>query len=133
MCSWCEPVYQWLWENIWQSVSQWATDLMRRCTRQRCRWSCLCCNKWFCWIVAILVLIVVFLLVVIATIVVTIVCGICYIVCLLLCLGGVVLTGGKSDFTACVDTRCSGNESSTEVEPHVDPERIPGGTVAGPR
>jgi hypothetical protein len=43
----CHDVSEWVEENVSQPV--------QRCVEQDCNWWCLCCNKWFCFIVWILV------------------------------------------------------------------------------
>jgi hypothetical protein len=39
----CHDVSDWVEENVLQPVEQ--------CVEQDCNWWCLCCNKWFCFIV----------------------------------------------------------------------------------
>ncbi|HVC91114.1 MAG TPA: hypothetical protein VND66_10890 [Acidobacteriaceae bacterium] len=45
--------------NIWTSVLvpiwTWWVNTWKQCTQQSCNWWCLCCNKWFCWVVLIIV------------------------------------------------------------------------------
>lgn len=49
--------------DLYQSVTKW----WQECSRQSCRWWCLCCNKWLCWIALIIcyVLVTIWLLVVV--------------------------------------------------------------------
>ena len=43
----CHDVTEWITENVQQPV--------QRCIEQDCNWWCLCCNKWFCFIVWVIV------------------------------------------------------------------------------
>ncbi len=43
----CHDVSEWVEENVSQPVE--------RCVEQDCNWWCACCNKWFCFIVWVLV------------------------------------------------------------------------------
>ena len=69
----CTEVGRWITENIEEPVEQffettkqqctetrrqietWREQQERRCREQECNWWCLCCNKWFCWLVTVLV------------------------------------------------------------------------------
>lgn len=46
----CHDVGQWVEENISQQL--------QKCVEQDCNWWCLCCNKWFCFLVWVIVTIV---------------------------------------------------------------------------
>src|SRR5262249_46817038 len=75
----CDEIRKWIEDNIEQSLEQWKADALRKCTEasswveeirqevetwrrsvvqqcleQPCVWICLCCNKWFCWLVELL-------------------------------------------------------------------------------
>lgn len=86
MCFWCERVYSWLSRELWEPVRRWFIDTVRRCDRQPCNWWCLCCNKWFCWLVVLIATIIVFIVYIIIITIVTVVCGVCFIVCFVLCI-----------------------------------------------
>jgi len=43
----CHDISEWVEENVSQPV--------QRCVEQDCNWWCLCCNKWFCFIVWVIV------------------------------------------------------------------------------
>lgn len=74
----CLQIGQWISENVEKPVEQWFTSALSQCTQavtwleqvetdtetwlhqqisqcieQPCNWWCLCCNKWFCWILDI--------------------------------------------------------------------------------
>src|SRR5512141_274130 len=68
----CHDVGDWVSQNIQQQVEQ--------CKEQDCNWWCLCCNKWLCWIVTIIVEVVVWVLVTVGKWVVTLVCQIVTVV-----------------------------------------------------
>lgn len=72
----CENIGQWVEDKIWKPVEEWVSREERRCREQDCNWWCLCCNKWFCWIVTIIVKVVTWVLVTVLKWVVTLVCKI---------------------------------------------------------
>ena len=72
----CENIGQWVEEEVMQPFEEWASREERRCREQDCNWWCACCNKWFCWIVTIVVKVIVWVLVTILKWVVTLVCQI---------------------------------------------------------
>lgn len=121
MCGWCESVFEWIWDEFWSSVWRWVRDTIRRCNRQRCRWICGCCNRWLCWIAAIIVAIVALIVSLVLTIVAAVVCAICYIVCVILCLAGILF--GNTDPDACIEAWCQGLPRESDSEPRVDPQR----------
>jgi hypothetical protein len=139
MCGWCESLFEWIWDEFWSTAWTWARDTIRRCNRRRCRWICLCCNRWLCWIVAVLVAILAFILALIMTIVAVIVCAICYILCVLLCLLGILF--GNTDPESCIEAWCQGLPRQSDETPPVDPQKPgepgppggvdPGGALAG--
>jgi len=69
----CTEVGRWITENVEKPVEQfletikqqctetrrqietWRQQQEQRCREQECNWWCLCCNKWFCWLVTVLV------------------------------------------------------------------------------
>lgn len=50
----CTEARRWLEERRTE-IEEWRRTQERRCREQECQWLCLCCNKWFCWIVDVLV------------------------------------------------------------------------------
>lgn len=76
----CENIGQWVEEKVWQPVEEWVSREERRCREQKCKWWCACCNKWFCWIVSVVVKVVTWVLVTVVKWVVTLVCQIVTIV-----------------------------------------------------
>lgn len=76
----CENVKQWVEEKIWQPVEEWVSREERRCREQDCNWWCACCNKWFCWIVSVVVKIVTWVLITVGKWVVYLVCKIVTVV-----------------------------------------------------
>jgi hypothetical protein len=57
----CTEARRWL-EQRRREIEDWRQTQQKRCVEQSCQWLCLCCNKWFCWIVDILVRIVTILI-----------------------------------------------------------------------
>src|SRR5882672_9960356 len=45
----CHDIGSWVEQNVQQQVEQ--------CQEQDCNWWCLCCNKWFCFMIWVLVVI----------------------------------------------------------------------------
>ena len=50
----CTEARRWLEESR-REIEDWRRKQETRCREQPCQWLCLCCNKWFCWIVDLLV------------------------------------------------------------------------------
>ena len=59
----CEEIKRWFEEEVRQPVEQWTSREERRCREQSCNWWCLCCNKWFCWLVVLIVKVIVWIVV----------------------------------------------------------------------
>lgn len=79
-----EEVYRFYEEEVWKPIA----DRVRRCSRRRCKWWCACCNRWFCWLVAVISWILATITFVIAEVVATILCVgaslyclVCYFIC----------------------------------------------------
>ena len=70
----CKEVQDWVEEQIEQPVEQWENQLQQTCVEQDCNWWCLCCNKWLCWLVWVLVKVVVWVVVTVGKWVTRIVC-----------------------------------------------------------
>lgn len=76
----CEEVKEWFEEEVRQPVEQWTSREERKCKKRKCKWWCLCCNKWFCWLVVILVKIIVWIVVTVGKWVSYLVCKIVTVV-----------------------------------------------------
>lgn len=75
----CREIGQWITDNIERPLQQWFANALQQCTEatswfeerrteiesflttqeqrcreQKCEWLCLCCNKWFCWLVDVI-------------------------------------------------------------------------------
>jgi|FEC22Drversion2_1045045.scaffolds.fasta_scaffold00387_2 hypothetical protein len=50
----CTQAQHWL-EQVEQDLQSWLHTQQQRCSEQECNWGCLCCNKWFCWLIDVLV------------------------------------------------------------------------------
>jgi hypothetical protein len=74
MATFCHNVQDWIEENIEQPVDQWVERTEKRCAEQDCDWWCACCNKWFCWLVTLLVKVVVWIVVTVGKWVTRVVC-----------------------------------------------------------
>lgn len=72
----CDNIGQWVEQEVWQPVSEWVSQQQRQCREQSCNWWCACCNKWFCWIVTVIVEVVTWVIVTVLKWVVTLVCHI---------------------------------------------------------
>lgn len=128
MCRWCQTVYNWIEQKIWEPVRTWAVQLIEKCKKRKCKWYCLCCNKWLCWLVAILVLVVVWIVRLIMVLIITIVCIVCFVLCFLLCAAFWVFQ--RTPMDNCVDWCNTGKLKPWETEPRVDPQKPP--TEGGP-
>ncbi|MBI5352661.1 MAG: hypothetical protein HZB50_08510 [Chloroflexi bacterium] len=72
----CHEVSQWITDNIETPIENWVTQTETQCVAQPCNWWCLCCNKWFCFLVTLLVRVVTFIIVTVTRLVTVIVCEI---------------------------------------------------------
>lgn len=59
----CNEIKEWIEEQIEQPVERWLDQLQQTCQQQDCNWWCLCCNKWLCWLVWIVVKVVVWIVI----------------------------------------------------------------------
>ena len=50
----CTEARKWLEERR-NELESWRRSVTTQCAEQPCQWLCLCCNKWLCWILDILV------------------------------------------------------------------------------
>lgn len=51
----CREIQEWVEEEVERPIEEWERRQEERCRRQECNWWCLCCNKWFCWLVWVVV------------------------------------------------------------------------------
>jgi hypothetical protein len=72
----CEEMRRWVEEQVQQPVESWISQTERHCREQDCNWWCLCCNKWFCWLVTVVVRVVTWVVVTIGKWVAYLVCKI---------------------------------------------------------
>lgn len=70
----CKEIQEWIEEQIEKPIEEWENRQEQRCREQDCDWWCACCNKWFCWLVWVLVKIVRWVLVTVGKWVVRVVC-----------------------------------------------------------
>jgi len=70
----CHEVQDWVEEQIEQPVETWVNQLQEVCEEQECNWWCLCCNKWFCWLVWVVVKVVTWVIVTVGKWVTRLVC-----------------------------------------------------------
>jgi hypothetical protein len=76
----CKEVQDWVEQQIEQPIESWENQQEKRCAEQDCDWWCACCNKWFCWLVWILVKIVRWVLVTVGKWVARLVCEVVNII-----------------------------------------------------
>ena len=72
----CRQIDQWVEEQISQPIEDWISQTERRCAEQSCNWWCICCNKWFCWFVTVVVRVITWIVVTVGRWVATIVCDV---------------------------------------------------------
>ncbi|WP_434811842.1 hypothetical protein [Microbacterium sp. bgisy189] len=70
----CETMKRKIEEQVSKPIEDWVEKTEERCKKNKCKWWCACCNKWFCWLVTIVVRVVTW-------VVVTIVKWVSYLVC----------------------------------------------------
>lgn len=70
----CAESREWIRREIREPMEDWVTREEQRCREQECNWWCLCCNKWFCWIVTVLVRIIIWIITVIIEWLVELIC-----------------------------------------------------------
>lgn len=51
----CEKVKKKIEEKVRKPMEKWVNKQEKKCKKKKCKWWCLCCNKWFCWIVTLVV------------------------------------------------------------------------------
>lgn len=76
----CSEVQEWVEEEIEQPVETFVNQLQEVCEEQDCNWWCLCCNKWFCWLVWVVVRVVTWVIVTVGKWVTRVVCEVVNVV-----------------------------------------------------
>jgi hypothetical protein len=76
----CEETQVWMEEQVERPVETFVNRLAHVCEEQDCNWWCLCCNKWFCWLVWVIVRIVTWVVVTIGKWVTRTVCEVVNVV-----------------------------------------------------
>lgn len=72
----CREIQTWITETITRPIENWVEREEERCREQPCNWWCLCCNKWFCWLVVVLVKVVTWITETITRLITEVVCTI---------------------------------------------------------
>lgn len=62
---------------ITKTVGKWLNKIEKRCRRRKCKWWCLCCNKWLCWLVTVLKW-VTWVITIVSTIITTVLTYLCF-------------------------------------------------------
>jgi hypothetical protein len=81
--SWYAPTYSWIrsikkiWIDYWMTIKV----LFTACDAQKCSWWCLCCNKWLCWIFAVIVAVLYAALLGLATVTIVLIVPTCWGTC----------------------------------------------------
>lgn len=76
----CESVRKKIEEKVQKPVEDWVSKQERKCKKNKCKWWCACCNKWFCWLVTVVVKVVTWVVVTIIKWVTHIVCKVVTVV-----------------------------------------------------
>jgi hypothetical protein len=72
----CQEIQQWIEEQVEQPIESFENQLQQTCVEQDCDWWCLCCNKWLCWLVWVVVKVVTWVVVTVGKWVTRVVCEI---------------------------------------------------------
>lgn len=54
----CSKAKKWVEKTIRKPIEKTRRREQKRCREQDCNWWCLCCNRWFCWFVTLILTIV---------------------------------------------------------------------------
>ncbi len=76
----CKEIQEWVEEQIEKPIEEWENRQEKRCREQKCNWWCLCCNKWFCWLVWVVVKVIRWVVVTVGKWVTRVVCEVVNIV-----------------------------------------------------
>ena len=95
--NWCQEFGDWFRDNIEKPLTKivqdlykscedaghWLEDVTQRieqqCREQECNWWCLCCNKWFCWLVTLILRVLRWIVNIVCKIIITIVAWVIWI------------------------------------------------------
>lgn len=50
----CTEARRWVEREVRKPVERQRTVVKRQCKRRKCKWWCLCCNKWLCWLYTVI-------------------------------------------------------------------------------
>ena len=119
MCGFCLTFFNWVWKEVIEKLWDWFRDSIRWCTRRKCRWICLCCNKWLCWVFVFIVWVLVIVVTLVLVLLVTIICILCFPLCWIVCglacaLNKIFGRPAPGSCTACWDI-CTGEGSPADV------------------
>jgi hypothetical protein len=129
LCGWCRDVGEYIRVNFWVWAWSWITRTWVQCSAQACRWWCLCCNKWLCWIGLIILTVLVAIAYFILQFVSIIVCIICNLVCVLMCIVPGVFGHGPNCMRG-----CTGDGGGIGLSPRTWPATTTGpASTTGPR
>lgn len=70
----CHEAREWVEREVREPVERQRSRAEERCRRRSCKWWCLCCNKWFCWIEIVIYTVIEFIIRVVGEWVVETVC-----------------------------------------------------------
>lgn len=70
----CIDYSTWIQQEIITPLETWVSQEEQRCREQKCNYWCLCCNKWFCWLVTVLVSVITWVVTVVGKWVVETIC-----------------------------------------------------------
>lgn len=116
LCGWCRDVGEYIRVNFWVWAWSWITKTWVQCSAQACRWWCLCCNKWLCWIGLIILTVLVAVTYFIMQLVSLIVCIACHILCVFGCFIPGIFGHGPNCMRG-----CTGEGSGVAPSPGVEP------------
>ena len=95
--NWCKEFGDWFRDNIEKPIAKFFQDLYQscvdashwledvttkieqQCREQECNWWCLCCNKWFCWLITLILKVIRWIVDIVCKIIVTILVWIIWI------------------------------------------------------
>jgi hypothetical protein len=95
----CDPWYQMVasYKNVWKMLWEIVSIPWQQCSQQRCRWWCLCCNKWICWISLIVAAIILLVLYVIYVVSAVMLAFTCWLICIFLFMAEIIGNRGVTD------------------------------------
>lgn len=128
----CSTLIDAIVKYIWNWAWAWIAATFRRCSAQRCQWWCLCCNKWLCWIVMIILAVVLIVVVAILFIVAAVICVVLWLFCAIGCLVP-EMAGERSCNQQCWSSRARDEgDGSSGIPGKLPIPRAPGtGTTPG--